>query len=81
MQRLRLFVAAIATLAAGANTTARAEPFLVRNQHPVVALFGLPAPLPARLPDPCLGVQPFLGPEVSPSDAPRWLTLPEALVS
>jgi len=50
MQRLRLYVAAVAALAAGANTAARAEPFLTRNQHPVVALYGLPAPLPARLP-------------------------------
>ena len=39
------------------------------------------AALHARLPGPCLGVQSFLGPEVSPSDAPLWLTLPEALVS
>ncbi len=28
---------------------ARAEPFLTRNQHPLVALFGLPPPLPARI--------------------------------
>ncbi len=31
---------------------AHAEPLLVRNQHPLVALFGLPSPLPARLPEP-----------------------------
>jgi hypothetical protein len=50
MHDLRLWFAGIAALAAGAGTTARAEPFLTRNQHPVVALFGLPSPLPARLP-------------------------------
>jgi hypothetical protein len=31
-------------------TTAHAEPFLTRNQNPLLALYGLPAPLPARLP-------------------------------
>lgn len=49
MQRLYPYVAGIAALAA-VNGTARAEPFLTRNQHPVVALYGLPSPLPARLP-------------------------------
>ena len=29
---------------------AHAEPFLTRNQNPLLALYGLPAPLPARLP-------------------------------
>jgi len=37
---------AIALLA----TTAHAEPFLTRNQNPLLALYGLPSPLPARLP-------------------------------
>ena len=31
-------------------TTAHAEPFLTRNQNPLLALHGLPSPLPARLP-------------------------------
>jgi hypothetical protein len=31
-------------------TTAHAEPFLTRNQNPMLALYGLPSPLPARLP-------------------------------
>jgi len=39
------------------------------------------AALHARLPGPCLGEQAFLGPEISLTDAPQWLTLPEALVS
>ena len=30
---------------------AQAEPFLTRNQNPLLALYGLPSPLPARLPD------------------------------
>ena len=38
--------AAVALLA----TTAHAEPFLTRNQNPLLALYGLPSPLPARLP-------------------------------
>jgi hypothetical protein len=29
---------------------AQSEPFAVRNQHPLVAIYGLPSPLPARLP-------------------------------
>ena len=33
-----------------AASAVQAEPFVVRNQHPMLALFGLPAPLPARLP-------------------------------
>lgn len=31
-------------------TTADAEPFITRNQNPLLALHGLPSPLPARLP-------------------------------
>jgi hypothetical protein len=31
-------------------TAAHAEPFLTRNQNPLLALYGLPSPLPARLP-------------------------------
>jgi hypothetical protein len=50
MQRLGLYVAGIAALASGASGLARAEPLLVRNQHPVVVMYGLPSPLPARLP-------------------------------
>lgn len=30
----------------------QAEPFLTRNQNPLLALYGLPSPLPARLPPP-----------------------------
>jgi hypothetical protein len=30
---------------------AQAEPFLTRNQNPLLAVYGLPSPLPARLPD------------------------------
>lgn len=33
-------------------TTADADPFLTRNQNPLLALYGLPSPLPARLPPP-----------------------------
>lgn len=50
MRRLELYAVGVATLACGAVTDARGDPFLVRNQHPVVALYGLPSPLPARLP-------------------------------
>jgi hypothetical protein len=50
MRRPGLYVAGIAACASGASGAAHAEPFLVRNQHPVVALYGLPSPLPARLP-------------------------------
>lgn len=32
--------------------SAPAEPFLTRNQNPLLALYGLPSPLPARLPPP-----------------------------
>jgi hypothetical protein len=47
---MQLCAAGVATLTCGLVTDAHADPFLVRNQHPVVALFGLPSPLPARLP-------------------------------
>lgn len=30
--------------------TAHAEPFLTRNQNPLLAMYGLPSPLPSRLP-------------------------------
>jgi hypothetical protein len=33
-----------------AGPAARAEPFNVRNQHPIATLYGLPGALPARLP-------------------------------
>lgn len=50
------------------------EPALPYAAENVVALH-------ARLPGPCLGVQPFLsGPDLE-TGAPSWLTLPEALVS
>jgi len=39
------------------------------------------AALHARLPGPCLGVQSFLNPDISPTDVPQWLTLPQGLVS
>lgn len=51
MQRLISCVAGVVALACWPGDPAHAEPFLVRNQHPVVALYGLPTPLPARLPD------------------------------
>jgi hypothetical protein len=51
MRRLDLYVAGAAALLCGTTTDLRAEPFLVRNQHPLVALYGLPSPLPARLPE------------------------------
>jgi hypothetical protein len=38
-----------------AASAVQAEPFVVRSQHPMTALFGLPAPLPARLPAPGSG--------------------------
>lgn len=50
MRRLDLYLAGAAMLLCGATTALRAEPFLVRNQHPMVALYGLPSPLPSRLP-------------------------------
>jgi hypothetical protein len=36
-------------------TSAHAEPLATRNQHPLVALYGLPMPLAARLPGPGSG--------------------------
>ena len=45
--RLALASAAVALALA---TTSHAEPFLSRNQNPLLALYGLPSPLPARLP-------------------------------
>ena len=48
-------VACLSLLGAILGPAAHAGPFLVRNQHPVVALFGLPTPLPARLPPPGQG--------------------------
>jgi hypothetical protein len=42
--------AAVPALIALLATTAQAEPFLTRNQNPLLALYGLPSPLPARLP-------------------------------
>jgi hypothetical protein len=44
---LRIVVPPLVALLA---TTAHAEPFLTRNQNPLLALHGLPSPLPARLP-------------------------------
>jgi hypothetical protein len=35
-----------------AHTAAYGEPLVVRNQHPIAMLYGLPTPLPARLPKP-----------------------------
>jgi hypothetical protein len=42
--------AAIMALAVLLADNASAEPFLTRNQSPLLALYGLPSPLPARLP-------------------------------
>lgn len=44
-------LATVACAAALLPTAVRAEPFLTRNQNPLLALYGLPSPLPARLPD------------------------------
>jgi hypothetical protein len=41
-------LAFVASILCAYNAAARAEPLPVRNQHPLVQLFGLPAPLPAR---------------------------------
>ena len=41
----------ILVLAALLAHSASAEPFLTRNQSPLLALYGLPSPLPARLPE------------------------------
>lgn len=48
------FLSRLATVACAATllpTAAQAEPFLTRNQNPLLALYGLPSPMPARLPD------------------------------
>jgi len=48
------FLSRLATVACAAAllpTAAQAEPLLTRNQNPLLALYGLPSPLPARLPD------------------------------
>jgi len=42
--------AAIVLAAGLLPLSAQAEPFLTRNQNPLLALYGLPSPLPARLP-------------------------------
>ena len=42
--------AAAPALIALLASPAHAEPFLTRNQNPLLALYGLPSPLPARLP-------------------------------
>ncbi len=55
MKLARGTVACASSLGAILAPAVQAEPFLVRNQHPIVALFGLPAPLPARLPAPGRG--------------------------
>ena len=44
-------LAAVACIGALVLPVAEAEPFLTRNQNPLLALYGLPSPLPARLPD------------------------------
>ena len=46
--RLSAWVSALICLAQVA--AAHADPILTRNQHPLVALYGLPLPLAARLP-------------------------------
>jgi len=43
---------ALLALAGLLPLAAQAEPFLTRNQNPLLALYGLPSPLPARLPPP-----------------------------
>lgn len=47
----RRLLAAVALAASAVAPAARAEPFVVRNQNPLLAPFGLPGPLPARLPE------------------------------
>lgn len=41
----------MALAASAVSPAVRAEPFVVRNQNPLLAPFGLPNPLPARLPE------------------------------
>jgi Protein of unknown function (DUF3187) len=48
----RAGVVALVSLAPLGPGAAQAEPFLSRNQNPLLALYGLPSPLPARLPAP-----------------------------
>jgi Protein of unknown function (DUF3187) len=56
MRRNAHFISCASALACVAFvTSARAEPLLTRNQHPLVALYGLPMPLAARLPAPGSG--------------------------
>lgn len=43
-------LACLGALGASLAPAAHSAPFQVRNQHPLAALYGLPAPLPARLP-------------------------------
>jgi hypothetical protein len=52
---VRKLLAIVLGVVGTAAPPARAEPFIVRNQHPIVALHGLPSPLPARLPAPGTG--------------------------
>lgn len=47
---VRGVLGAAALCAATVGPVAQAEPLLTRNQNPLVAPFGLPSPLPARLP-------------------------------
>ncbi len=42
--------AALVVMVGPLLTVAHAEPFLTRNQNPLLTLYGLPSPLPARLP-------------------------------
>lgn len=58
MRRLRLNAACGAALAGCCLVCApaQADPLLTRNQHVLTKLFGIPAPLPARLPQPGSGV-------------------------
>jgi hypothetical protein len=48
--RLVAPLAAVLSVVGAMVPAARAEPFLTRNQSPLLALYGLPSPLPARLP-------------------------------
>jgi Protein of unknown function (DUF3187) len=58
MRRTRHFILATGAGALACLTavgSAHAEPLVTRNQHPLVALYGLPLPLAARLPGPGSG--------------------------
>jgi hypothetical protein len=48
--RLLSRVICAAVIVDGLTTPAHAQPIPTRNQHPLAQLFGMPAPLPARLP-------------------------------